>query len=66
MNKPACLRLSILELSKISMFYSNGIRTHIHLVRKRTLNYFAKLAKNWPRPAMIITYNQCMSFGMIM
>ena len=50
MNKPACFGLSILELSKISMFYSNGIRTHIHLVRKRTLNYLAKLAKTCLAP----------------
>ena len=33
-------RRNILSLSK-----SNGIRTHNHLVRKRTLNHLAKLAK---------------------
>ena len=31
-------------LVSLLLRYSNGIRTHSHLVRKRTLNHFAKLA----------------------
>ena len=35
------------DLNKIKVSDSNGIRTHDHLVPKRTLNHSAKLANDW-------------------
>ena len=33
------------KLKVVSLIDSNGIRSHNHLIRKRTLNHLAKLAK---------------------
>ena len=33
------------KLKVVSLIDSNGIRTHNHFIRKRTLNHLAKLAK---------------------
>ena len=35
-------------LSLITLYDSNGIRTHHHLIRKRTLNHLVKIAKIRP------------------
>ena len=43
-NHPFWVNL-VQKLKVVSLIDNNGIRTHNHLIRKRTLNHLAKLAK---------------------